>query len=167
MESASFSSSAVTRLDASSICRGSCGTAAEVTKHFFTSISTSLWVQLSILDGAFFTVAYTSTMLSLEILQKNSNFRSPSLAYQEIHTFIPGDKFDHLLTDVFRHEGDALYGELLLSQHEEALLTLGTAGMKTGTNPDRLKVEKGYKNGGSCKYLDISPTPHLCHTNFN
>jgi hypothetical protein len=83
------SSSSVTFLAASSICRGNCGSLAETTHTFinnlvitiifysyltwFTCNSTSCWVQLSIVSSTFLTTASTSTMLSLDMLKSRLN----------------------------------------------------------------------------------------------
>ena len=70
----SDSSSAVTLRLASSICNGNWGSEAETTQICLTWSSTSFCVQPSTFSGDFLTSAWTSTMLSLEILQKNDNF---------------------------------------------------------------------------------------------
>ena len=66
----SDSSSAVTLRLASSICNGNWGSEAETTQICLTWSSTSFCVQPSTFSGDFLTSAWTSTMLSLEILQK-------------------------------------------------------------------------------------------------
>ena len=68
----SDSSSAVTLRLASSICNGNWGSEAETTQICLTWSSTSFCVQPSTFSGDFLTSAWTSTMLSLEILQKRS-----------------------------------------------------------------------------------------------
>ena len=68
----SDSSSAVTLRLASSICNGNWGSEAETTQICLTWSSTSFCVQPSTFSGDFLTSAWTSTMLSLEILQIRS-----------------------------------------------------------------------------------------------
>mgnify|MGYP007048888813 CR=1 FL=1 len=72
----SDSSSAVTLRLASSICNGNWGSEAETTQICLTWSSTSFCVQPSTFSGDFLTSAWTSTMLSLEILKKGLKSRS-------------------------------------------------------------------------------------------
>merc|ERR1719264_2097607 len=65
------SSTSVTLLPASSICRGSWGSLADTTHTCFTCSSTSCWLQLSIFSSTLVTTASTSMMLSFEMWAAN------------------------------------------------------------------------------------------------